>query len=448
MDRIDVEATPRGPRIFLGPVEVAGYYSALGRDFRALGIDAVAVDLHGNRFQYARDGERLPLAARAAAAATRRRSRATRWPGLWKAVLAIATVPLFLWAIVRFDTFVFGFRASFFGLHDLWLLRRLGKRVFFVFHGTDARPPYMDGQDMSPAAGLSSAECAALAAHKKRQIRTIERHATMVISHPLYSQFQERRYVRALALGMPGDSGRDGGPVRAPHGTRTRILHSPSNPEVKGTAEIRAAIDALTDEGLPIDYLEVVGVPNATVLREIELSDVVVDQLYSDTAMASLASEAAWRSRPSIVGSYGWDELRRLIPSEELAPVRSCHPDEAARAIRELVEDAAGREDLGRRAFDFVRERSAPGLVAARYLRVFRDDIPAEWMSDPMDVRYCSGSGLTQDRVRDVVRAIIDQSGPAALQLGDKPLLEAILVDLAFGRGSAEDGHRSEVTRS
>jgi hypothetical protein len=435
MGQEDLDAAPpRRPKVFLGPMEVAGYYTALGHDFRALGIEAVVVDLYSNRFQYTRLGEQLPLAARPAAAAIRLRSSAQRWYGLWRIISALATVPVFLWAIIRFDTFVFGFRTSFFGLRELPILRFLGKRLVFVFHGSDVRPPYMDGQDMSVGGGMSIADCAALAIRKKHQIRWIERYASVVISHPLYSHFLERPYVRALALGMPGDPEAqvDPIPARTPS-ERTRILHSPSNPEAKGTAAIRRAIKSIADDHLAIDYVEVIDAPHHRVLSEIEASDFVVDQIYSDTPMAGFATEAAWRARPAIVGSYGWDEMRRLLPADELPPVRECDPDEVEQAIRDLIYDSDHRQALGQRAKDFIANHSGAGQVAERFVRVFHGDIPAEWMSDPGDVRYCLGCGLPRDRVQDLVRSMIDKYGRSSLQLEDKPVLEALLADLATG---------------
>ena len=92
---------------------------------------------------------------------------------------------------------------SFFSLRELPLLRLLGKRIVFVLHGTDARPPYMDGADMAASAHRSISDCAALTALKKKKIRRIEQHADVVLCHPLYSHFLERPYVRALSIGMP-----------------------------------------------------------------------------------------------------------------------------------------------------------------------------------------------------------------------------------------------------
>ena len=58
-------------RVFIGPVEIAGYYSQLAEALRGIGVDAVAVDLSANRFGYDRT-RRLNVWVRAARWAARR----------------------------------------------------------------------------------------------------------------------------------------------------------------------------------------------------------------------------------------------------------------------------------------------------------------------------------------------------------------------------------------
>jgi glycosyltransferase involved in cell wall biosynthesis len=420
----------RSPRIFLGLVEVAGYYAALERGFRGIGVAATAVDITDHPFRY-NDPRKLPAVARLVAFARRRSGHAGRTRVAWRLVLVVAKLPLVAWALWRFDVFVFGCGTTFFRLHELPLLRLLGKRIVVVFHGSDARPPYMDGADMAASANRSIADCAVLAAQKRARIRRIEQQADVVICHPLYSHFLERPYVRSLSIGLPllaipSDvelDRRDEGPVR--------VLHSPSSEEVKGTIRIRDAINALIDEGLPIDFVEVRGKPHAEVRRELAVADLVVDQLYSDTSMAGFAAEAASFGRPAVVGSLGWDEIRRTVPQDDAGPVQACHPDDISTAIRQLVADRGARLELGDRARRFVVLRSDPSIVAARFLQVITDGAPAEWTSSPSDTRYLCGAGLPAERVQSIVRDLVREHGPGSLQLRDKPELESALIEWA-----------------
>lgn len=427
----------RSPRIFLGPVEIAGYYTALERGFRSIGIAATAVDISDHPFRY-QSSRKIPLAAEPLACVRRIQAQHGRASVVWSLIGIIAMLPLLAWSLWRFDVFIFGYGRSFFSLRELPLLRLLGKRIVFVLHGTDARPPYMDGADMAASAHRSISDCAALTALKKKKIRRIEQHADVVLCHPLYSHFLERPYVRALSIGMPllaipadvRPSESDERPVR--------VLHSPSHQQAKGTQRIRDVIDELIAEGLPIDFVEVSGMPHADVRRELELADFVVDQLYSDTAMAGFANEAASFGRPAVVGSLGWEEIERTLPPEEIGPVRACHPDDITEAIRELVTEHQARRELGDRARRHVMLRSDPSIVAERFLRVLTDGPAAEWVSDPSDTRYLFGSGLPSERVRAIVRDLVREHGPGSLQLGDKPELESSMIEWATSMSRSE----------
>ena len=77
-----------------------------------------------------------------------------------------------------------------------------------------------------------------------------------------------------------------------------RILHAPSNPNFKGTEEIRDTIKCLKNENIDFEYIEITNASNEKVLAELNACDLVIDQLYSDTPMATLAAEAAsWVSQ-------------------------------------------------------------------------------------------------------------------------------------------------------
>jgi hypothetical protein len=59
-----------------------------------------------------------------------------------------------------------------------------------------------------------------------------------------------------------------------------RILHAPSNPVVKGTPLVRCVIRQLKEEGYDFQYIELIGVPNETVIMELKQSHIVLNQFY------------------------------------------------------------------------------------------------------------------------------------------------------------------------
>ena len=426
----------RPPRVFIGPVEIAGHYSRLASALRELGVDAVAVDLSGHPFAYDEREHKAPVVRLAVAIASRSRRPGGRRveKALWRPLELLARVALLAWSVGRFEAYVFGFGTTILYGHELPLLRLLRKRVVFVFNGSDARPSYVDGADMAASLGRSTDDCIRMTRRKKANIRRIERFADAIVSQPAFSHFFERPIVDFFRLGVPWTAAEADWPPVEDASSEIRILHSPSHPEVKGSDRIRETVEELKRRGLPLKLIELRGVPNAIVRAEIVRADFVIDQIYSDAPMVGFATEAATAGVPAIVGGYSWPELRRIYPDDVMPPVEQCQPDELAVAVRRLAEDPAYRRSLGNRARRFVEGPWASRRIGERYLAVLQGEIPSGWLFDPRTLRYVRGVGLTEERGRELVRAVVARGGREALQLTDKPALEQAFIDFAEER--------------
>ena len=426
--------TGRPRRVFIGPVEIAGHYARLASALRELGVEAVAVDLSGHPFRYDVTRPSDPVIRLAVAVANR--SRRPGGPMLtkafWRGLEMAVRVILLAWTLPKFDAYIFGFGTTILYGHELPLLRLLRKRLVFVFNGSDARPSYVDGADMAESLGRSTDDCIRMTRRKKDSIRKIERYADAIVSQPAFSHFFERPVVDFFRLGVPCGAPRLDEAERRDEET-VRILHSPSNPEVKGSDRIRETVDELQRAGMPLKLNELRSVPNSVVRAEIARADFVIDQIYSDAPMVGFATEAATAGVPAIVGGYAWPELRRIYPDDTMPPVEQCRPDELSAAVRRLAEDAGYRTALGERARRFVEGPWAPRRIAERYLAVLRGETDPGWLFDPDALRYVRGVGLTEQRARELVRDVVARGGRAALQLADKPALERAFLEFAEG---------------
>ena len=289
------DEVPRRPRIFIGLVEIAGYYAGLEQGLRELGMTVTRVDLYGSPFEYRAASERaVPVKVvewlgRRRAHTPRHRLAAKVW---WKALHLASLPPFLLWAAARHDVFVFGFGSSFLAEREYRFLSRCRKRLVFIFHGSDIRPTYIDGSETAPSRELTTEDCVAMTRRKRARIERIEATADLIVSLPSFSQLLSRQFVSFLAIGIPTAPDRlsSAGPC-APGAPR--VLHSPSQPEAKGSDLIRATVDELREEGCDLEFVELRNVTHAQVVTELERCDFVVDQLYSDTPMAGFATEAA-----------------------------------------------------------------------------------------------------------------------------------------------------------
>jgi hypothetical protein len=438
-------------RVLVGPTEIAGYYASLVAGFNESGSRAIYGVLNTNRFAYGSGYVPGPLRGMALRLWDwAERHRHQRLPWIAARLLHQLLAGFYLLAqLPRIDAVVLGFGHSYWpGNLDLPVLRLLGKRVIVnLGHGSDMRPPYLDGSYLSAdgAAMPAPAWLAQRARLLSRQARWCSRWAHWVIGQPLSSsQFGREPMVNWFAIGWPYQPA---APAAIPEseslctaaGRPWRLLHAPSKPALKGTATIRAAIDQLRDMGYAIDYTELQGKPNREVLDCLQHCDLVLDQLYSDTPMAGLAVEAAALGKPALVAGYGLDQLRQHVLPDCWPPSFTCLPEAFTHTLGQILRDPALVERKGCEAQRFIAQQWRITLVAQRYLTLIAGIAPSDWLFDPQTVLYLYGCGLSAARVSATVAGVLEAVGVAGLQLEHRPDLEQAYRGLA-GPGEAAPG--------
>jgi glycosyltransferase involved in cell wall biosynthesis len=427
--------------VFIGLIEVASYYTGLKQGFDELGIDSAFVPLSGNKFARPITNNPqhwvLSLTRDIAAMSTMSfQSPPLAW--LYRRIMRPLTKLLLLtWAVARYDVFVFGFATSFFTFRELPLLRLLGKKIIYVFNGSDSRPHYISGNVIYNETTASLDECAIETRRQKRVVRTIERYADVCINHPPQAHFHERKFINHCFVGhpcrLPATNSQQRGIAGA--SAKLRIVHAPSNPGPKGTAIVRDLVAQLRAAGRQIDYIELINRPNQEVLEELAQCDLVIDEVYSDIPLAGLGTEAAFFGKPAVVGGYAHDELNRYARDTGLPMALDVRPEQLASAVERLISDTSFRSECGAVAQKFVSDQWSPRAVASRFLRLISDDMPSEWWCDPKSNRYLHGWGAPESVVRHFLQRFIGRAGVGALQLADKPELEDAFVRFATAHG-------------
>lgn len=427
--------------MLIGVGEVAGFASNLQRGFEDLGTPCDYLDLSEHPFAYGGtkalprlSALRLRLQGRVASVGRKSLRGRTLRVGIWLVDLAALS-----WAISRHDAFIFLGRRSLLRRNlDLPILRLVGKEVIFVFLGSDHRPPYLNGKLVARHADPARSGLDRLVAHTRETVRTvarIERHAQFVVGMSGSAHFHRRPFIHFLAMGIPsGQEGADdelASPSQAASftGSGVRVLHAPSD-VAKGSKRIREWIDLLRADGVEIDYLELVKRPHREVLQAIAQSDLVVDQLYSDSPLAAFAAEAAYLGKPVLVGGYYAGQIRDDLASDLIPPSCFVTPEAFPASLRALVTDAGLRSEMGLRVSGYVRSRWSRSAVARRYQQLIEGKPSPEWMYDPANIRYVHGWGLEEKALADVIRSLRDRFGSAVFQLGRNPSALSRLLEL------------------
>ena len=424
-------------RVFVGPTEISGIAAGLVQGLRELGIKAHLQLSTAHPFEYGDNSSSWLI--RIWQKIGNKRIKTPRNHLLRKSLIVTAHnlwgYIILLSAIKNFDAFIFLFGQTITNTQaELWILKHLKKKIIFIYLGSDSRPPYMDGGHFAGAAEYPLPSASALrrvVLRSKRKIRLHEKYADYLINSPATAHFHERKYINWFAMGIPRELKKS---QKFSKNTKKngliRILHSPSNPLLKGTTEILDTLDRLYKKGYPIEVIKIQNMPNEVVLKELADCDFIVDQLYSDTPLATLATEAAFFGKPAVVGGYLASSENNTLDQKYSPPSLFVAPKDIEYAIERLIVDVKFREELGNKARQFVLSQWSLTRVAARYLQLLNDDVPTQWWCDPSSVDYLRGCGLPEERTKRLISLLTNQFGRSALQVHDKPDLEAALISL------------------
>lgn len=415
-------------RVFVGMTEISGYYSALVFGLRSAGYEVTFFG--GNRHPFSYSCEKYSginwiydyIVSKKIGVSDNSFFR----KNFWKLLRLIVFPAFFIFNVCRHEVFIFGFATSFHPSNrDLFFLNRMGKRIVsFVNHGSDSRPPCIDGsslyrkEDRVPYSDLR-----VMTKRMSQKLARIEKYSHVVVAAPLTSQFLKKSFVNTCSLGF--SVGLDHKTVKHRESLNSgeiRILHAPSNRRAKGSDIIFEAVESVRKKrNINISYIEISGLPHDRVLDELSRCDFVVDQLYSDFPMAAFAAEAAWHAKPAIVGGYGWHILKKVISEEDLPPTHLCKPEEIEGAIDLLVTNKEYRNELGSRAHNFISKKWCVEEYTKKIKLLLETDPLTEWMVDPNNILYMDGCGVSRKESQEAIREYISLYGIDAMEIDKYP---------------------------
>lgn len=277
----------------------------------------------------------------------------------------------FLWAVARYDVFVFFFDGGLLGETPSWrlelpLLRRAGKKVVAYPYGADVRLPSrvraIEGwhaySEIPPGQeDRSEADVAA-------RLAVFGEWADVILG--CADHVEDLPRLDGL-FHLPIDQA-EWRPAPVPPGPVVRVVHAPNHPQYKGTAHVVAAVEKLRAEGAPVELVLVQGTSGDEARALYEQSHIVIDQLLIG-AYGQFAIEGMALGRPVVC--YLNPRFAAHHPEWTDVPIVSATPDTILAELRRLVADRALRERLGARGPEFVRRYHSLDVVGARMGRLY-----------------------------------------------------------------------------
>lgn len=266
-----------------------------------------------------------------------------------------------------FDVFHFHYARSLIpatsGLPLMWdlpVLRALGKRIVFTFHGSDVRKraQHME-QDPWSYFRFADIPCDEEAIEKRLAIIRTYATGLVVAGAPLLDFVPDATYVPKvidladITAGVP------------PNHARPLVVHAPSSRASKGTDFVLREVDALQSRGVSFDFRLAEGLSHTAFLELLSEADIVVDNLLMGDCEVS-ALEAMALGKPVVTRI-----LERVLDEHPDLPAVHADPETFGSTLESLLADPRRRADLGEQGRLYVEKDHSPAVVAERLLRIY-----------------------------------------------------------------------------
>jgi glycosyltransferase involved in cell wall biosynthesis len=418
-------------KIFMGLGNIAGYFSNLKNGFDQIGEQSYHLNVDNNLYgSRETDSINIYVGLLRYLYGTRSNEKLGMLQKISLVLIyKISLIPMFIWALLRFDIFIFGFNHSFFRLYDLPILKFFGKKIIFVYLGSDARPPYMNAAIIYKNESIE--DILRRTVNVKKKIDYVEKYSDYIINSPTVGQFHERDYINWFAMGMPTvlASSKGGEDLTIDTSGRVNILHAASKPETKESSYFNELIEKYKEK-YNINYVFLTGVPNSVVIENIKKCDFVLDEIYSDSPMGGLGAEAAAYGKPTLVSGYYSEKIYEHIPKNFIPPSVYCQPEKLEENFIKLCEDKVFRVQKGIELRNFLEKNWSSNLIAKKYMLIINDQVPREWFFDWECNDYVEGAGIDRVKIFEICRFIKNVYGKEKLFLSHNSKLTRTLDEI------------------
>lgn len=325
-------------KVIHAPIEIAGQMGTLSQGLRERGVDAVAYNTFHTYLGYRENLYRTDV---------------------------YELERLLPDAMAYFDLFHFHYGATLAPDYlDLPELKRRGKGMVMHHWGNDVRThavasvknPYVYTGDSQPPEKIDS------------MLRGISRW----IDHAIVQDREVYAYlapyyskIHLLPLAFPVRRTQPIYPAAIER--EPLILHAPTQPLFKGTAQVEEAIAALKRKGLSFRYLRIEGMSHRQAMETYRAADLIIDQILCGS-YGLLSVEAMSLGKPVI--AYLREDL--WGNEAERPPIASAHPGTIADVLEEIIRSPALRQELGRKGRAFAEQIHDIGAVSEQLIRIYR----------------------------------------------------------------------------
>ena len=262
--------------------------------------------------------------------------------------------------VLNSDFFVYIWDSLLPDLKDIIELKRQGKKIFFLFIGSDVRfAPAFTQQFPEINIPWSDYYIKEDINRKLFYIRTIEKYVDAIFSVPDQSGLQIRPFYH---MHLPLDV--DSILFHYPDNEIPEIVHVPSNRALKGTELIIRAMEECKKRNLKFNFKIIENQPNLVVKEELQNTDIVIDQIYTNgPGMLGIEAMASGNALAT-----------KFLESYNAFKPPVCyidHTDILVSNMEKLIMDREYRREIAYNGRKFVEQNNDIIKIAERMLSIY-----------------------------------------------------------------------------
>lgn len=242
---------------------------------------------------------------------------------------------------------------------DLPLIKALGKKIVFTFHGSDVRLKSLDLAD--PWSFHHFADIACDETKIRSRLEILSQHAdTLTVCNVLNLQYVPNGvYVpKAIDLDL----------YPAPRPLRDRdpvVLHATRRRETKGTLYIIEAVEKLRSAGLQFDFRLIENATHEQLIQHIYDADIVVEKVLSGD-LGVLGVESLMMGKVTL--SRIRQEVYDMHPD---LPAISVDPNTVTEILGDFIRNSNLRNETAQLGNAYATRTHGPDAVAKHLLRIY-----------------------------------------------------------------------------
>jgi len=203
----------------------------------------------------------------------------------------------------------------------------------------------------------------------KRHLHNISKYVRFVATDPELAEYSEYYFEKVFLLRQPIDLNQGKCIFPDINTKKPIVMHLPTHPFAKGTIHIQAAVDRLKSEGLDFEFRQLESNFTQSQVRELLSEvDIYVDEIlcgsYGLTAIESMSC-----GKPTIV--YIREDLLEKYPAD--LPLVNANPDTIYMKLKELIEDAKLRNEIGQKSRKYVEKYHSLEVIGPQLLEIYKE---------------------------------------------------------------------------